>query len=391
MPYTMQGDTLAFTLEDRIDSNNVHIVQDQIDTALSETDASKIQLDASNLTYISSAGLRMVMRIARRGIEVSVVEASPAVYDVFDITGFVQLFNVQKRLREISIDGLQQIGAGANGRVYRLNAEQVLKVYNPITNPPEKIAREKDVARMAFILGIPSALSFDMVRVGNSFGIVYELVNALTLGETVAKSPERADEYATRMAQMLQQLHATECDKDTFPDARLALHAWADVSEQSGYYTPEIIEKVRALIDSIPVRNTFVHGDFHPANIMVTDDDELLLIDMGDASAGDPIIDLLGSFQLMRLVASRPGAAELYTGMSSELLAHVWDVFVREYYGTQDDQEIQRIEQKLKFYAIIRSMAGITFSSVLSDEERRKTADEITTAFLRGWDAMRRQ
>jgi uncharacterized protein (TIGR02172 family) len=309
---------------------------------------------------------------------------------VFDVTGFSQFVEVRKRLRTISLDGLRQIGAGANGRVYRLNNEQVLKVYNPITNSPEKIAREKDVAREAFVLGIPTALSFDMVRVGDSYGIVYELVDALTLGETIAKSPERADEYARRMAQMLKRLHATEFEPGMLPDARLGLHAWVDVSEKSGYYSEDVIAKVRALVDSIPARNTFVHGDFHPANIMVTDDDEMLLIDMGDASAGDPLVDLLGSYQLMCLVATRPGAAELYTGMQNELLAHVWNVFVREYYGTDDNERIAAIERRLKFFAIIRSMAGITFSSVLTDDQRRATADDITAAFLSGWEAMHR-
>lgn len=388
MPNSTQGHTLVFHLGVRVDSANASQVQDQIESELSSRHATRLVLDATDLDYISSAGLRMVMHLAKHGADVSLVEASPEVYEVFEVTGFTEFLDVRKRLRTVSVDGLRQIGAGANGRVYRLNAEQVLKVYNPLTNPPEKIAREKDVARKAFVLGIPSALSFDMVRVGDSYGIVYELVDARTLGETIAAAPERADEYATRMARMLQRLHATEFEPGALPDARLGLHAWADVSERSGYYTSEVIAKVRSLIDSIPERNTFVHGDFHPANIMVTDEDELLLIDMGDASAGDPIVDLLGSYQLMCLVASRPGAAELYTGMLSELLAHVWDVFVRTYYGTQDDREIARIEQRLKFYAIIRSMAGITFSSVLTDDQRRATANEITTAFLRGWEAM---
>ena len=389
MGVIMQNDEVIFRLGERVDAANADAVQERIEHRLRETGAQRLVLDASEMSYISSAGLRAIIRMVKRGVSVCVDNVSSEVYEVFELTGFTQLMEVRKRLRSISLDGLKQIGAGANGWVYRLNNEQVLKVYNPLTNPPQKIAQEKEVARKALILGIPSAISFDMVAVSDSYGIVYELVDALTLGETVAKSPKRADEYAKRMAQMLKQLHATEFEEGELPDARLGLHAWVDVSEKSGYYAPEIIAKVRALVDSIPKQNTFVHGDFHPANIMVTDDDELLLIDMGDASAGDPIIDLLGSYQLMCLVASRPGAAELYTGMSNELLAHVWHVFVREYYGTCDDQAIERIEQRLKFYAIIRSMAGITFSSVLTDDERRKTADDITAAFQRGWEAMR--
>ncbi|MBR6358366.1 MAG: hypothetical protein IKS11_01850, partial [Lachnospiraceae bacterium] len=49
-------------------------------------------------------------------------------------------------MREISTDGLEMIGAGANGRVFRLNEEQIVKVYNPVSNPYEKIEREKEVA-----------------------------------------------------------------------------------------------------------------------------------------------------------------------------------------------------------------------------------------------------
>ena len=387
MPYEMQSDVLVFELNGRITSANAHSLQDEVDRAIEKTGAAEVKFDANGLEYISSAGLRVVLHVARQGLSVAVVNASPEVYDVFDMTGIVGIIDVSKRLREVSLDGLQQIGAGANGRVYRLNAEQVLKVYNPITNTPEKIRQEKQTARQALILGIPAAISFDIVRVGDSLGIVYELVDARTLGETIARNPERADEYAMRMANMLKQLHATEFEEGSLPDARLGLHVWVDVSQKSGYYSADVIEKARTLVDSIPPRNTFVHGDFHPANIMVTDDDELLLIDMGDASMGDPLIDLLGSYQLMCLVARRPGAAELYTGMPSELLARVWNVFVRTYFGTDDEQKIAVIEQRLKFYAIIRSMAGITFSSVLTDDERRATADEITEAFLRGWDA----
>ena len=281
MGVIMQNDEVIFRLGERVDAANADAVQERIEHRLRETGAQRLVLDASEMSYISSAGLRAIIRMVKRGVSVCVDNVSSEVYEVFELTGFTQLMEVRKRLRSISLDGLKQIGAGANGWVYRLNNEQVLKVYNPLTNPPQKIAQEKEVARKALILGIPSAISFDMVAVSDSYGIVYELVDALTLGETVAKSPKRADEYAKRMAQMLKQLHATEFEEGELPDARLGLHAWVDVSEKSGYYAPEIIAKVRALVDSIPKQNTFVHGDFHPANIMVTDDDELLLIDMG--------------------------------------------------------------------------------------------------------------
>ncbi len=379
-----EDDVLNVALEGRVDSHNVGQVGSEIMGALDKVGAQKVVIDASDLDYISSAGLRIVIRLFKRLESLSIVNVSPEVYDVFEMTGLTRMVDVRRALRTLSIDGLPMIGAGANGRVYRLDAERIVKVYNPVSNTPEKIFREKQAAREAFVRGIPSAISFEMVCVGDSYGIVYEMIDANTLGEAIKREPERLEEYATRMAEMLQKLHAIEFDSDVLPDARLNLHAWVDVAERSGYYSAEVIAAAHRLADSIPPRNTFVHGDFHPGNIMVTDDDEFLLIDMGDASVGDPLIDLIASYQIMRVVAERPGGTERYTRLSSEQSIHVWDTFVRAYYGTDDPLEIEAIEQRLRFYMILRSMAGVTFSDVVSDDMREELAGLISKALMEG-------
>ncbi len=82
-------------------------------------------------------------------------------------------------------------------------------------------------------------------------------------------------------------------------------------------------------------------------------DGELILIDMGDASVGDPVIDLLGSYQIMRLVTQRSGGAERYTGMSDALLSSVWDVFIHEYTGITDENELADTDEKRTRYKYI--------------------------------------
>lgn len=388
MEIKRDGDVLLVKLEGHIDSNNAGEFEKEVMSALNEGDARQAVFAASDLAYISSAGLRVLMKVARRVEHVRIVDVAPEVYDVFDMTGFTSLFDVRRAMRTISLDGLQMIGAGANGQVYRLDKERIVKVYNPLTNPPEKIFREKHVAREAFVAGVPTALSFEMVRVGDSLGIVYEMIDSMTLGEVIVQQPERLEEYATRMAQMLLKLHATEFDDGALPDARDSLHLWVDVAERSGYYEDNVIAAARKLVNSIPPRNTFIHGDFHPGNIMVTDDDEFLLIDMGDASVGDPIIDMIGAYQIMRVVADHPGGTERYTGLSSEQSIRVWDTFVRVYYGTDDPAQLQAIEQKTRFHMILRSLAGITFSEVIADDKRRQTAALLSNALLQGMARM---
>ncbi|MDO4797066.1 MAG: phosphotransferase [Coriobacteriales bacterium] len=384
MRITTEGDVLTIELVSRINSGNVGEVEAEIMAALDAADVSRVVFDASNLVYISSAGLRVIMKVLKRVGNVTLMEASPEVYNVFEMTGLTQMMDVRRAMRTVSVDGLPMIGAGANGKVYRLDEERIIKTYNPISNPPEKIMREKQTARQAFIAGVPSALSFDVVRVGDGYGIVYEMIDSLTLGEVIARNPDRLEEYATRMANLLKQLHATEFAPGTLPDARESLHTWVDIAERSGYYAADVIDAAHKLVDSIPPRNTFVHGDFHPGNIMVTSDDEFLLIDMGDASQGDPLIDMLASYQIMRVIADHPGGAERYMGLSSEQSIRVWDTFVRTYYGTSDPAQLEAIERRVRFYMILRSMPGVTFSEVIAQDKRKSYADFLSKVLLEG-------
>ena len=153
-------------------------------------------IDASELEYISSAELRVLLKLAKAVGDVTINNVSNEVYEIFEVTGFTEILNVSKRLKEINIDNAVLLGAGANGRAYRLDDERIVKVYNKISNPPEKIRREQESARRAFVHGVPSAIPFELVTVGDELGMIYELVDANTLGSVVHNAPEKLREYA---------------------------------------------------------------------------------------------------------------------------------------------------------------------------------------------------
>ena len=48
------------------------------------------------LRYISSAGLRIVVRLKKLYDDTRIIKAQEAVYEVFDMVGFTDLMNVEK-------------------------------------------------------------------------------------------------------------------------------------------------------------------------------------------------------------------------------------------------------------------------------------------------------
>ena len=382
MRHTYDDGTLTIYLEGRIDATNAFDAEDAIGALVARFSPTQIRLDCTSLSFLSSAGLRIVMRLHARSADVRMVNVTPSVYEVLETTGVAEIVPTTRLMRNQSIKGLRQVGAGAFGRVYRLDSERIIKVYPPEASPLDKLERERQSARQAFIHGIPSAIPFETVRVGEEHGIIYEFVDAQTLGEAVTAQPNRLDVYATSMASLLRVLHSTHFEDGQLPDARGIFHNWVDVAERSGLYAARTIELLRQFVDDFGAADTFVHGDFHPANIMVMPDGELLLIDMGDASMGSPDIDLAGTFHVLRIAARRPGGAQRLTGMSLEALDRLWATFVRSYFGVEGPDEVLAIERRLKTLALPRTMGSTARSKLLAEDVRRRQAHELEQEFL---------
>ena len=209
--YRMRDDELVISLAGRITAANAADIEAGIDAALEECPCAKAVLDLDGLTYISSAGLRVFLRLGKRVEQLRIENAGPVPYDVLEMTGFSEMFEVTKAYRRISTDGLEVIGRGAKGAVYRIDDETIVKVsFDETEGTIEQIDRERKLARSAFVAGIPTAISYDVVRVGNGYGAVYELLNAFTLNKMLRMGIWSYDEAADAAAELLDDLAGSE-------------------------------------------------------------------------------------------------------------------------------------------------------------------------------------
>lgn len=276
MNYKIENGKLTIFLNGRIDSSNADAVEKEITALRDKNSHDVLVLDMDDLEYISSAGLRVVLRLKKTETSFSVINASSDVYEIFDMTGFTEIIDIKKAYRRISLDGAEVIGQGANGKVYRINDDTIVKVYlNP--DSLNDIKRERELAKKAFVLGIPTAISYDIVRVGDGYGTVFECLNAKSLAKLVAAEPEKLDYYLDLYVDLLKKIHGTVVKEGDMPDMKETAVKWAEFDKE--YLPKDTGDKLLALVNAVPKDNHMLHGDYHLKNVMMQNG-EVLLIDM---------------------------------------------------------------------------------------------------------------
>lgn len=344
---------MTISLEGRVDSANASQVEAELTEIRTNNPFEQLILDAENLEYISSAGLRVVLRVRKEVPTVKMINVRAEVYEILDMTGFTEMMKVEKGYRRLSVDGCEVIGQGANGKVYRIDSDTIIKVYFNADALPD-IHRERELARRAFVLGIPTAIPYDVVRVGDSYGSVFELLNAKTFAQLVVAEPENADKYIAFNAELLRKIHDTEVRPEDMPDMRDVALNWVEFLQP--YLPEEDYNKLHALVEAVPVDHHMLHGDYHLKNVMMQNG-ETLLIDMDTLCQGDPV------FEFASVWLAYLGYSELdhqivkdFLGMDRTLTEKIWNDTIRLYFGTEDEATLQTYTDKARIIGYTRQM-----------------------------------
>lgn len=378
---TKTNDTVK--ISGKIDANNAKKFENEL---LAAAVGSNVTLDAGELEYISSAGLRVLLKLKKQsGGEVNVINVSPEVYDIFDVTGFTNILNVKKALRSISTEGLEIIGKGATGSVYRIDRETIIKVFNPNVGLT-MINNEGRKTKNAFVFGVPTAISYDTVKVGDCYGVVYELLDAEDLLNVVRKDKAHISDYIREFALKMRSMHDIEVD-DSFDDTKTATIQYMGYLEGK-VCTAEEVEKFRAVIANVPDRNTFIHGDAHIGNVMLQNGD-YMFIDLSASGKGHPIFDMVSMYWGFcfgrKMSEEAKEARELTRGFSFDEMKLIWDTYIRAYLGTDDEEFIKKAEEQIMAVACARViLAAITLPGMFSEKQINFFKNTVVNCFDKG-------
>ena len=351
--YRLDKDILYIAIEGRIDASNAAAAEEKVFGIKKENPGKHVVVDADKLEYISSAGLRVILRLRKEEPKLAIINVAADVYEVFDMTGFTDMVTVEKAYKRMSVEGCEFIAKGANGAVYRYNDETILKTYFAKDALPE-IKQERENARRAFVLGINTAIPYGIVRVGDGYGTVTELLNATSVTKLIRANSEDMTQAAKYYIDMLKNIHSTQVEDGEVPDMKETALAWADfvaehIPEDQG-------KKLRALVEAVPKQNTLMHGDYHTNNVMVQNG-EPLLIDMDTLCMGHPVFELGSMFNAF------VGYSELdhqnmmdFFGYSFETAGRFWDLALKMYLGTEDEAVCRSVAEKAMIIGYTRML-----------------------------------
>ena len=244
-------------------------------------------------------------------------------------------------MREVSVEGARLVCETVMTLFYQLDEETMVSL-DITPEPLAQIEHEKQNAREALLAGLPALFSFEMVRCGNRYGVIYEHLRAKTLGQQVMDDPEGFDRYVNLFTVLSRRIHGTGVStarlrsmKDDYVDK---------VALLGDRITADEAAATLRLVGAIPDRDTFVDIGFQPARIFYQDG-ALLMNSFALSGYGHPIFDVANVCAAMLVSAMSPLVTDdcmrLVTNLDRATTLRFWHAYLHRYFElpSEDDYE----------------------------------------------------
>jgi uncharacterized protein (TIGR02172 family) len=184
------------------------------------------------------------------------------------------------------------LAKGLTAQVHAWGHGRVLKWFEP-WRTAAKIEREFAISRAVHAAGLPVPAVYEMVEVDGRRGIVFERIDRPSLFQHVVARPWKLFSAARQLAELHARLHAVTAPPQ-LPTQREQLEGWIDTARDLPLARKEELRRASA---ELPEGNALCHGDFHPANILLSARGPII-IDWSSATRGHAMGDVARTVHL---------------------------------------------------------------------------------------------
>jgi len=188
------------------------------------------------------------------------------------------------RMNKFMLD--KPLARGRTADVYRWDDKHVLKLFHNWFEF-EDIQYEFRIAHAVHASGVKTPAVKELIQVEGRNGLIYERVDGRSMVEIFSHKPWLVFSYSRVLAKLHGEMH--ECVfKAEVPHQYDKLR---NKINHADVLTTSLKNKLLTELESLPRAERVCHGDFHPANVLITGDDAIV-IDWIDAARGNPLADV---------------------------------------------------------------------------------------------------
>ncbi|HSO12340.1 MAG TPA: aminoglycoside phosphotransferase family protein [Anaerolineales bacterium] len=224
-------------------------------------------------------------------------------------------------MKEISLN--HPIARGRTADVYDWDEGHVLKLFHNWFER-DNIEYELKIARAVHASGVKSPSVGDLIQVQGRNGLIYERVAGKSMLEMIQQKPWKVFQYGRMLAELHAQMHECVFEAD-IPTQRRKLER--KIQGVDVLPAPLKTALTTSLL-SLPDGDRVCHGDFHPANVLISGNNATV-IDWIDAARGNPLADAARTTVILLGAANTTQTPDLVVKMFTKL-SHA--VYLREYF-----------------------------------------------------------
>ncbi len=219
---------------------------------------------------------------------------------------------------------LRKIAEGREAEMYAWGDGTILRLLRSAVDEG-KLQREALAMEAARSSGVRVPAVHDLTMVNGRPGMVMERIDGPDLLALVARRPWKMFWGARILGEVHAQLHAAR-GSSRLPELRVALRRHIESANLPEHQTRFAIGH----LDGLPDGEVLCHGDFHPGNIIVSDEGPVV-IDWTGATRGDADADLARSLLMFRIGELPPGSRAVLRALATFARKMMASAYLRAY------------------------------------------------------------
>ena len=97
MEYKVENEILYLYLKGQINSSNSEDVEKEVQQILTNESFKVIRIDMNDLDYISSAGLRIILKIKKQFDDTVLLAVPNNIFEILEMVGFTNIMTIEKK------------------------------------------------------------------------------------------------------------------------------------------------------------------------------------------------------------------------------------------------------------------------------------------------------